>query len=518
VPLAFAARIAFYAVQRLRANQQVERGLRPGEMPIAPSLSLSSALLWAGAALAVIAVVYVLALIVAQARPNRRLLWDWVGRVILFLGLSAIVARPFTATFATAYNSVKPWEDETTPLWAYLYIHGTFIFLVVSFLIWQTARWLRAVRVRALEGLAVPVMAVGAGLLAVTLGGIVYGVREAAVAQLVVPLIAWATLLFFLPRQSALLRAIYALMVLALAISLGVEVVVLDGDIGRQNTVFKFYLQVWFMLSIVGGISLAWMLRSAWRWHPALRGLWQGGLAVLLAVAALYPILATQARALDRFNKDETPLTLDGMEYMKYAVHGESGVTFRLDGDYEMIRWFQDHVDGTPVVMEAHLFPSEYHWGGRISIYTGLPTMLGWRFHQIQQHSLPDMSLLVQARENNSAAFYSLGGMEGIRAAQRLIDHYDIEYIVVGTLERAFYGDIQRDPATGVPSAGHSEGLAKFDTMVAMGLLTLEYSADRCLDVSIRDVADCPIEQRYADKIYRVVPGAALGEPVAAAQ
>jgi len=84
--------------------------------------------------------------------------------------------------------------------------------------------------------------------------------------------------------------------------------------------------------------------------------------------------------------------------------------------------------------MEAHLYPSEYHWGGRISIYTGLPTMLGWRFHQIQQHSLQDMNLLVQTRENNAAAFYSLGGEEGIRAALRLMDHYDIEYIVVGAL------------------------------------------------------------------------------------
>ncbi len=518
VPVALAARIGFYAVQRIRAGQQVERGLRPGEMPIVPSLGLGSALLWAGVALAVVVALYILALIVAHTRPDRRLLWAWMGRVVLFVALTFVVGLPFTSYFATAYQSVKPWEDETTPLWAYLYIHGTFIFLVISFLVWQTARWLRAVRVQALEGLAVPVVVVGVGLLAVTLGGVVYGVREAAVAQLVVPLIAWATLLFFLPRQSALLRAVYALTVLALAISLGVELLVLDGDIGRQNTVFKFYLQVWFMLSIVGGVSLAWLLRSTWRWHPALRALWQGGLAVLLSVAALYPILATHARALDRFNKDETPLTLDGMEYMKYAVHGESGLVFRLDGDYDLIRWFQEHVDGTPVVMEAHLFPSEYHWGGRISIYTGLPTMLGWRFHQIQQHSLPDMNLLVQTRENNAAAFYSLGGMEGIRAALRLIDHYDIEYIVVGTLERAFYGDIQRDPATGVPTAGHAEGLAKFDTMVAMGLLTLEYSADRCLDVSIRDVALCPVEQRYADKIYRVVPGTTLGEPVVQAR
>ena len=270
------------------------------------------------------------------------------------------------------------------------------------------------------------------------------------------PLIAWAVLLFFRPGQSALLRAVNALIALALAISFGVELVVLDGDIGRQNTVFKFYLQVWFLLSIVGGVGLAWMLRSARRWHPLLRTLWQGGLAVLLTIAALYPVMATRARALDRFNKDATPLTLDGMEYMKYAIHGESGLYFRLQGDYDMIRWLQENVEGTPVVMEAHLYPSEYHWGGRISIYTGLPTILGWRFHQMQQHSLPDMNLLVQTRENNAAAFYSLGGEEGIRAVLRLIEYYDIEYIVYGALERAFYEDIASTRLR-VAEAGHAE-------------------------------------------------------------
>ncbi len=511
LPVMLAARLGFYFFQRAQADQEAARGVTAP----AVTLSLSSVVVWMAAGLVLAVALYVAALIAARARLDRRLLWAWIGRVALFVGLTFVVGLPFTAYFATAYNSVKPWEQETTPLWAYLYVHGTLIFLVISLLVWQTARWLRAVRVRALEGLAVPVLGIGGGLLLVLLASIVYGVREAAVAQLAVPLIAWAALLFFLPGQSALLRAINALIALALAISLGVELVVLDGDIGRQNTVFKFYLQVWFLLSIVGGVGLAWMLRSAGRWHPLLRGLWQGGLAVLLTIAALYPVLATRARALDRFNKDATPLTLDGMEYMKYAIHGESGLYFRLDGDYDMIRWLQEHVEGTPVVMEAHLYPSEYHWGGRISIYTGLPTLLGWRFHQMQQHSLPDMNLLVQTRENNAAAFYSLGGEEGIRAARRLIEHYDIEYIVVGTLERAFYGDIALDPASGLQTAGHAEGLAKFDAMVAAGLLTLEYSADRCLNTTITDAATCPPAQVYTDKIYRVVTGAVQGSETA---
>ncbi len=511
LPVMLAARLGFYFFQSAQADQKAARG----EVVPAVTLSLSSAVVWMAAGLGLVVALYVAALIAARARLDRRLLWAWIGRVALFVGLTFVVGLPFTAYFATAYNSVKPWEQETTPLWAYLYVHGTFIFLAISLLAWQTARWLRRVRVRALEGLAVPVLGIGGGLLLVLVGSIVYGVREAAVAQLAVPLFAWAALLFFLPGQSALLRALNALIALALAISLGVELVVLDGDIGRQNTVFKFYLQVWFLLSIVGGVGLAWMLRSAGHWHPLLRGLWQGGLIVLLVIAALYPVLATRARALDRFNREATPLTLDGMEYMQHAIHGEFSLYFRLEGDYDMIRWLQEHVEGTPVVMEAHVFPSEYRWGGRINIYTGLPTMLGWRFHQIQQRSLEDMNLLVQTRANNAAAFYSLGGEEGIRAALRLIEHYDIEYIVVGALERAFYGDIALDPGSGLQTTGHAEGLAKFDAMAATGLLTVEYSADRCLNTAITDATACPPAQVYTDKIYRVVAGATQGEETA---
>ncbi|RPI92352.1 MAG: hypothetical protein EHM39_13690 [Chloroflexi bacterium] len=433
----------------------------------------------------------------------------------IFVALTFVVGMPFTSYFATAYNSVKPWEQETTPLWAYLYIHGTFIFIVISLLVWQSARWLRSVRVRDMQGLVVPVIVIASALIVVVAGSVIYGVREAAVAQLVGPLIAWAGLLFFLPRQSPLLRAVYALIVLALAISLGVEIVVLDGDIGRQNTVFKFYLQVWFMLSIVGGVGLAWMLRSSWRWNPVLRSAWQAGLTLLFAIALCYPVLATQARFMDRFNRDDTPLTLDGMEYMRVAVHGENGLSFELQGDYDMIRWLQENVEGTPVIMEAHQFPSEYHWNGRISIYTGLPTILGWRFHQIQQHTLPEMDKLVQTRENNIAAFYDLSGADGIRAAMDLIDEYEIEYIVVGALERAFYGDVQTDPASGLQSAGHSPGLAKLDQMVELGLLDDVYRRPRCLNTAIDDITFCAAEQIYDDVIYRVVPGATYGESVA---
>jgi uncharacterized membrane protein len=516
IPLAALARIAFYLFRRIQADQQAKRTLALGETQIHPSLTVSSLLLWVFAGLALAVVLYLALLIVLRARIEKRILLNWLGRVALFVVLTFVAALPFTMYFATAYNSVKPWKLETTPLWAYLYVHGLFIFLVVSLLVWQTARWLRRVRVRQLEGLFVPVSVVTLGLIAIVLGSLWYGVREVPAAQLVLPLIAWAALLFFLPDQSPLLRAVYALIVLALAITLGVEIVVLDGDIGRQNTVFKFYLQAWFLFSITGGIGLAWMLRTMNRWNTVVRVVWQSALTILVSIALLYPVLATQARFLDRFNKDETPLTLDGMEYMKYALHGEHGVWFTLDGDYDIIRWMQENVEGTPVIMEAHMYPSEYHWGGRISIYTGLPTILGWTFHQIQQHSLPDMNMLVQTRENNVAAFYGMSGREGIDAALNLIRAYDIEYIVVGTLERAYYDDIVLDPVSNTYSVGHSPGLAKFDQMVTLGLLEEVYSVPRCVDTAVESVEECSPTGVYMDKIYRVVPGATLSDSIAA--
>ena len=42
------------------------------------------------------------------------------------------------------------------------------------------------------------------------------------------------------------------------ALGIFVEFFALQGDIGRMNTVFKFYLQVWIMWGLVAAAGLAW--------------------------------------------------------------------------------------------------------------------------------------------------------------------------------------------------------------------------------------------------------------------
>ena len=478
-----------------------------------PHFSLVGMLGFGGLALAVTAVLYMAGLIVLGNRFNRDALLLWVARIITFGVASIIAIAPYMDRFATAYGKILPWEADKTPHWAYLTIHGVFFFILVSFLLWQTMRWLRQYQVTDLRGLGVPFLAIVGAIPAVLLVTLVTGVLgEYRVFITALPVLAWAMILYLLPGQSNVTRWMYVLMGLAIGLTMAVEMFVLEGDSGRQNMVFKFYMQAWLMFSIASGVALAMMFRALERWTPALSGMWQMTLAVLLTLALLFPITATQGRWQDRMNADATPLTLDGMEFMRYASRIETShegnfIHFNLRGDYEMIRWLQENVEGTPTIIETQ--GREYSWNSRISIHTGLPTILGWQHHQTQQRNLQNFDRLISSRVNNAKAFYETTDIE---TAMELIDFYDIEYIIVGTYERVYYNDVLGpDPDALDPTVlrmNQSLGLAKFDRMVELGLLEIAFENDVCVSPNIFETADCPEDRLSTDVIYHVVPDA----------
>ncbi len=392
---------------------------------------------------------------------NRWSLQDMFLYVGGFVTISALAVAPYDQWFATAFTELLRWEGGTTPIWAYLDIHGLFLFLAISLMVWETARWLRSVQVRDLRGQLLPLSAGAFALLVLLLVGVLFFFNGERVALIVLPLVGWVAILFFRPGQSRVMQFVLVLVGLSLCITLGVEFFVLSGDNGRQNMVFKFYLQVWLFLSLVGGAAFAWVISNSHFWRGALRSVWYSFAGILFFVAALYPIMATQGKAVYRMAPD-TSTTLDGMAFMQTAQHWEGGLVpgefIELVHDYNAIRWLQDNVQGSPVIIEAQAEGSLYRWGGRIAIHTGLPSVVGWDHHQTQQRSLEPMPGVVRQRAANVNAFYTT---QDISIAAQVLRQYDVSYIIVTAYEQGRYGE--------------SGGLQKFAQMVAQGMLDIVY-------------------------------------------
>ncbi|WP_374687633.1 DUF2298 domain-containing protein, partial [Promineifilum sp.] len=386
--------------------------------------------------------------------------WRALGKggffVVLLIVLSTLAFWPFTANYGSAYSSVSLWPGSYTRAWNYLLVHGLFLFFVVihlarEFRAW-TATWTEEGK-RRWQPLGMPLL-VALALFVVALAFLL--VRGYWVAPIALPLLVAAGLLALRPGLPTARRVVLALMSAALGLTLLVEIIVLDGDIGRMNTVFKFYLQVWLMLSVACGPAAVW----AW---PALRDakrgrtLWRVALGVLLFAALLYPLLATPAKWNIRMNRD-APNTLDGAAFIPYVEYGDTDYAgnsriIQLSEDRGAIEWLQRNVQGTPVVMEAHGSNPYRSIAGRIAMYTGLPTVIGWDWHQRQQRAIAPGSVVTN-RIDDVNRFYNT---PDTAEAWNILQRYGVEYVVVGSLERTYYAP---------------EGLAKFDQLVAEGTLT----------------------------------------------
>jgi uncharacterized membrane protein len=121
------------------------------------------------------------------------------------------------------------------------------------------------------------------------------------------------------------------------------------------------------------------------------------------------------------------------MTYMNYVQYGYYDVTMELSEDYRAIRWMQDNIPGSPVIIEAAPAGVQYAWHGRFSIYTGLPDVVGWEWHQLQQRFYSED---VRARGHEVDTFYRT---TDIQEAEDFLLKYNARYIIVGQMERGKY-------------------------------------------------------------------------------
>jgi len=213
---------------------------------------------------------------------------------------------------------------------------------------------------------------------------------------------------------------------------------VFAGSYPRMNTVFKFYFQAWALLSITCGAALYFIyesFRSAFvanGWQNWVRRgsqvLWSAVLLLLLLAGVVYPIVGSYQRTNHYMQRTNS---LDGLNYLQSYD----------PSDYAAIRWLNSHIEGSPVIVEA-FDPQggDYSDYGRISAFTGLPTLMGWVGHEYQWR----VNWLNNAY--NAADFYRRGtDINAIytntnpNTVLSLMNQYNAKYLYVGPLEKTTY-------------------------------------------------------------------------------
>jgi uncharacterized membrane protein len=230
----------------------------------------------------------------------------------------------------------------------------------------------------------------------------------------------------------------------------------------RSNTVFKFYFQSWTLLAITCGAALSFLpahfrlvRRTTSVPDAVLRGikaLWMVGLLALILASAVYPLAAPYARYV-RIDKStqrsylQPSNSLDGVTYLQTCR--PPSCAYDTSGDYAAIRWLGSHVSGDPTIVEAigGGIWSNASGYGRIAIFTGLPTVMGWMDHEYQwrvnwlNNSLHTREF--QRRQQAVDLIYTSPHPSVVLSA---LAQYHVRYLYVGFLERYRYphADLQR--------------------------------------------------------------------------
>ncbi len=376
----------------------------------------------------------------------------YVGGYLLFL--------PFYIGFASQARGIAPNIFNRTPLHQYLIMFGLFVFVVASFavvlILQQKDR--RRVLMETLQ-FAVPLFAVPfvialLGWVVVSrsaeLQGMLAGVLNIAPQDAATQLLGVFTRSFIASPGTFLLLAVliaaiaavgrlnllevaaassaqraavvFALLLalIGLTLTFGVEFLYIrDTFESRMNTVFKLYYQAWLLLAMASAFGVFYIWQTL---KGGGRFVWLGAFGLLLAASMVYPVFALPNRA-DYFQADERAgkPTLDGWVWVR-GIFPE---------DYAAIQWMQANAPRDSVILES--VGRQYSFDNRVSVATGLPTVLGWGGHELQWRGKFDEA---GPREKDVEQIYRTRDADEARA---LLDKYGVDYIIVGGIEQDKY-------------------------------------------------------------------------------
>jgi YYY domain-containing protein len=206
----------------------------------------------------------------------------------------------------------------------------------------------------------------------------------------------------------------------------------------RMNTVFKFYYQAWMVWSLAAAFGVGVLLqnlRSAWNW------IYRVGLTLVLIMALVYPTLGlitrtndfqlqvfSQTLAVARADGDPSPWQT---ATQVWTLDGGANFERVYPDDMNAAAWLQSAPFG--VIVEATKPDASYSDYAHISVYSGLPTVLGWPMHEGQWRGSYEPQ---GTRQDDIRRLYETSNWD---EAQAILTKYGIRYVFVGTLERTTY-------------------------------------------------------------------------------
>jgi len=228
----------------------------------------------------------------------------------------------------------------------------------------------------------------------------------------------------FLQRLSVADLFVLILGLCAIGLVLVPEVIyiadIYGGSYKRSNTMFKLVYQAFILF----GISMGYII-ARFIFYKESKTQQKGAVVALVLLVITCGYFTTGCKAW--FGNISTGSVYPGMRADQYIYTEDPEDAAGID-------WLQENAADGEVVLEAN--GNSYTLYNRVSVLTGLPTVLGWHTHEWLWHN--DVSP-VEERSADVQAMYTSQDEALVRG---YFDEYEVNYVFVGSCEYEKYGNI----------------------------------------------------------------------------
>lgn len=337
------------------------------------------------------------------------------------LAVGTIACLPFTLSFDAMASSVK-FVHSHSAFYQLLILWGLPVAIVGTFIISRIVSYMRSIKRQAL---------------ATEKANAKRKKKNVPEEELKKP--EKAGLISFLTKMPMEDLFIFLMSLCAIGLVLMPEVVYVEDIYSgayRANTMFKLTYQAFILF----GFSLAYVLfRTLLMNGKVAKGCSYVALALVLLTAG-YSGNAIKSQ----FGDVSDPSKQKGLDASIF-------VSDSFASDYEGIKWLNENVSGQPVVLEAQ--GDSYTGYERVSVATGLPTVMGWYVHEWLWRGDTDA---IKERSADVKEIYTSGNKDRVK---QLLSLYDVSYIYIGSLERQKYPGLNDALLQEIGEVAYSNGV-----------------------------------------------------------